>query len=147
MLSLVTAGAWSALREPSKLTRSVVQYIAAGAVFAGLTAEVLRRLLEDLTSPWIMGVGMALGLSLTLFIRSYGKSADGGMVLGFTIIIADVLIDGVLMGLAINAGSNPPGMIAIVFVLVPELVFLGLSLKNELGEVSGAALSASGCPD
>ncbi|TDX22196.1 ZIP family zinc transporter [Modicisalibacter xianhensis] len=134
MLSLIAGGIWSALREPSRRTRSVVQHLAAGAVFAGLTAEVLKRLLEDPSGPWIMGIGMALGLGLMLFIRSYGQSSGSGMALGFTI-IADVLADGVLMGLAINSSSNPPSMVSIVFViaLIPELIFLGLTLTDEIG--------------
>lgn len=134
MFSLIAGGIWSALREPSKRTRSVVQHLAAGAVFAGLTAEVLKRLLKDPSGPWVIGIGMALGLAMVLFIRSYGERSGSGAVLGFTI-IADVLVDGLLMGLAVNAGSNPPSMVSIVFViaLVPELIFLGLTLTDELG--------------
>lgn len=133
MASLVIGGIWSVFVAPSDRTRSIVQHLAAGTIFAGLSADVLFRLLQGQAQIWIMVLGTAGGLSLMLFIRGRGHHSGSGLVLGF-VIIADVLTDGLLMGLSVNAGP-PPSPVALVFVasLLPELTFLGLTLSDELG--------------
>ena len=133
LLALTAGGAWAALRPPSTAVRLVTQHLAAGTVFAGLTAAVLPSLLRGGANVVAVAGGMALGLCLMIFVRWSGERknrAGSGKTLAFAI-VADVLTDGVLMGLSV-AGRDP---VAIVFVvaLAPELTLLGLTLSDELG--------------
>ena len=133
MISLTAGAIWFSIKKPSDLTSQVVQHIAAGTVFAGLVSDVLPRLLAARAQLWVVALGMAAGLGAMMWIRSKdeaGKESAGMGSLAMAI-IADVLTDGVLMGLSIASGST----VAIVFVvaLVPELTFLGVTLTSKLG--------------
>jgi len=132
LLALIAGGSWSAIYQPGKRTRSIVQHLAAGTVFAGLTADVLKRLAEGTASPWWMACGMVVGLAQMLWIRAQGQGRrqSGGGSLTYAI-IADVLTDGVLMGLSVATGS--PVAYVFVVALAPELTFLGLTLTNKIG--------------
>ena len=145
LLALTAGGSWSALHTPGDRTRSVVQHVAAGTVFAGLTAEVLSRLLRGPAYPWSMAGGMALGLLFMMRIRMRSQRSQSSNAGSLAItIIADVLIDGVLMGLAIASGS--PVAIVFVIALAPELTFLGLTLTEKLGGDNWGAARRIGMP-
>lgn len=133
MLSLVAGAVWFSIRPPSDLTSRIVQHIAAGTVFAGLVSDVLPRLLAAKDLLWAVGLGMAAGLAGMLWIRSQGQAQKAKKGLGSLAItiIADVITDGVLMGLAMASGS--PVAIVFVVALVPELTFLGVTLTSKLG--------------
>lgn len=145
LLSLVAGGTWSALHMPGARTQAVTEHIAAGTVFAGLAGSVLFRLLQEGADPWLIVAGMAVGLAAMLAIRFYTARAGsaGGLGLAVTI-VADVLTDGVLMGLSVATGHR----VSLVFVaaLVPELTLLGLTLTDELGGVHWGALKRIGVP-
>lgn len=63
LVALTSGGVAEALWSPSDRVRSVIQHVAAGTVFAGLTAEVLTELLTRPQPLAWAAVGMALGLS------------------------------------------------------------------------------------
>ncbi|MGE3277613.1 MAG: hypothetical protein AB7O67_21060 [Vicinamibacterales bacterium] len=127
LASLVTGAVWSGLRPPSRRTRSIVQHVAAGTVFAGLTVDVLPRLLELRGGFIWLVTGMGLGLAAMLAIR-ISQQRSGGSSLGLTT-VADVIVDGALMGLSIVAGA--PTAMLFVAALMPEMILLGLTASEE----------------
>lgn len=127
LAALTAGGVWAAIGPPDRHSRSIVQHLAAGTVFAGLVVDVLRRLLTNKPEPIWLLAGLVLGLAAMLLIRAKGKT-DGGSTLGITI-VADVIVDGLLLGLSITSG----GASAVLFVigLVPEMALLGVTVSQE----------------
>lgn len=77
-----------------------------------------------------------------MLIRAKGQNASGS-TLGLTI-IADVITDGLLMGLSILSG----GLSGFLFVaaLVPEMTLLGVTVAQELGGENVSRFKKIGIP-
>jgi len=105
-------------------------------VFAGLAVEIPAELLTSGRRhlPWVIG-GFALGLIAMLTIRTVmerqAHGQGGATSLGATI-IADITVDGILIGLTIARGSRT----AIVFAvcLAPEMFLLGITAADDFSE-------------
>lgn len=140
--SLTTGGVWAALRPPSTGTRGAVQHVAAGTVFAGLVVDVLPRLMtRDVRAAPLIG-GMVIGLVVMLLIRT--RAVDrGGSTLGVTI-AADVIVDGILIGLSVAAGE-PTGYL-FVAALVPEMTLLGAEVSEEFAGEGVSLVRRIGMP-
>jgi ZIP family zinc transporter len=116
--------------------------VAAGTVFAGLVVDVLPRLL----TPHVRAVPLMLGMALSLFammvIRTRAAGA-GGTTLGITI-GADVVVDGILIGLSVADGA-PTGYV-FVAALVPEMTLLGTEVSQELAREASSRVGRIAAP-
>jgi ZIP family zinc transporter len=141
LTALTFGGLCSAAWKPGQRTQVVVQHLAAGTVFAGLVADVLQRLLKT-TAYGAMAAGMVIGLLFMMLIRVWKKKKRGAALAPF--IIADVLTDGILIGLSI-AFKSP---VAVVFVvaLAPEFALLGMTLSDEMAEGEWGPLKRIAAP-
>ena len=145
-LAIVVGGVAATMRVPGAKTRSAVQHLAAGIVFAAVAVELLPEILHD-HSPLATILGMALGVGTMFGIKRLveGKKAPSSsdseenvkspnsllVTLG-----VDVLIDGLLIGVGFAAGAKQGLLLTIA--LAGEVLFLGVSAAAALGK-SGAS--------
>jgi ZIP family zinc transporter len=110
-------------------------------VFATAAVEVLPDVMHR-GRPVAASLGFAGGLALTLLIRLLSKrfSAGGRRGIGFVAVaLADIFIDGLLIGVAATSSSAGQRLGLLVAVAVSvELLSLGLSLAATTGDVSRA---------
>lgn len=133
LVSLTAGGVWAAVRPPEGRTRSIVQHVAAGTVFAGLIVGVLSRLLRGRPEPWWLLLGLMVGLGTMMWIRVKGEGGAGS-TLGLTI-LADVMTDGVLIGF--TSGAGDPRSFVLMAGFVPEMTLLGTTLAAEFSKGRG----------
>ena len=135
-IAMNAGGVVAAYRPPNANARSYMQHVAAGFVFAAATVEVLPDVMHR-DQPVPAAVGFAAGLALTLAIRlaseKYGGSSANWSFIG--VLIADLLIDGLLIGVTATSGKTQTGLLVAVAVSV-ELLSLGLSMAATLGRAS-----------
>lgn len=135
-LALVVGGTVAVVRPPTASTRSWLQHLAAGVVFAAVAGELLPQELEE-HRPLPIVLGFAAGVALMLGVRRLTEGADdagsgsGGLVANVGI---DLLIDGLLVGVGFAAGAETGVLITVAMTF--EVLFLGLA--------SIASLSATG---
>jgi ZIP family zinc transporter len=134
-------GAAIAVRaRPGPTTVSAVQHLAAGVVFAAAAGEILPDVMHR-ASPVATAVGGAAGIAAMLLVGRLEKTAKGPAGL-MAVIGIDILIDGLVLGLAFAAGAKAGLLLTVALTL--EILFLGLTVANELGETvkSRAAIIA-----
>lgn len=144
VVATILGGIFAALRPPGQRVRSFIQHFAAGVVFAAVAGELLPDLHDQ--TPRVVVLGFALGVGLMLAIQWGSKrfeqtNATGafGGVLGLLIMVSiDVLIDGLLIGVAFAAGTEQG--IIITIALTIELLFLGLAIAVEMPEAVSKVL-------
>jgi ZIP family zinc transporter len=119
-------------RRPGPKTIAAVQHFAAGLVFAAAAAEVLPSVLHGGSIVAVV-VGGAAGVAAMLGLRKLGERLEGpiGIV---TLIGVDILIDGLVLGLAFASGERE-GMVLGIALSV-EVLFLGLAVTTAFGEVA-----------
>ncbi len=142
--SLAAGGGIAAYWPPTPRTRSYIQHVAAGFVFAAVGVEVLPDVVHR-GLPLATVLGFALGVALMLVIRTVSqKVAEGGGRLDWTstgVIAADVLIDGLLVGVSsVTERSQGRQALLVTVALSVELLSLGLSMVATMGQ-TGAARS------
>lgn len=142
LVALVAGGVWAATNPPTGRSKSLVQHLAAGTVFAGLVVDVFRRLLNEKPHATWLIAGLIFGLVAMMLIRARGQNASGS-ALGLTI-VADVITDGLLMGLSVLSG----GASGFLFIagLVPEMTLLGVTVAQELGGEHASRLKKIAIP-
>lgn len=128
----ILGAAVTSLRRPGPRIVAAVQHFAAGLVFAAAAAEVLPSVLHG-GSIVSVAVGGAAGVATMLGLRKLGERLEGpvGMV---TLIGVDILIDGLVLGLAFASGEREGLVLAIA--LSVEVLFLGLAVTAAFGEVT-----------
>jgi ZIP family zinc transporter len=130
MLGAVAA----AVRAPGPRVRSAIQHFAAGIVFSVVAVELLPDVVRWHAIGAVTG-GFALGIGVMLLLRHITEvgevppGADGerersatGMLVAIGV---DVLLDGLLLGIAFAAGNKEGVMVAIALSI--ELLSLGLA--------------------
>lgn len=134
---MIIGGAIASIYQPSDKLTSATQHFAAGVVFAAVAKELLPKLGAD-NAPLALVIGFILGVisMLLLKILSNKLTEDDkkttGISLGLvTAVGVDLLIDGILIGVAFLAGARGGLLIAIALAL--EILFLGLSTTATLG--------------
>jgi ZIP family zinc transporter len=130
-VAAVLVGALFAVwRKPGPGLEIALQHLAAGVVFGAAAAEILPQVKHD-ASIWTTLVGGGLGVATMLLIKSVEGRWKGplGMV---TAIGIDILVDGLVLGLAFLAGAKAGLLMTIALTL--EVLFLGLTVTTELGE-------------
>lgn len=132
VVTMALGGVIAAFRAPGPRLGSALQHFAAGVVFAALAVELLPDIVHR-DAPLAALGGFAAGVLLMLGIRLAGRRAEnsGGGSLSMTLVVGtDVLIDGLLIGLAFAAGAKEGTLIAIALAI--ELLSLGLATAASL---------------
>lgn len=130
-VAAVLVGALIAVwRKPGTGLESALQHLAAGVVFGAAAAEILPQVKHD-ASIWTTLVGGVLGVATMVGLKSLEGRWKGpvGMV---TAIGIDILVDGLVLGLAFLAGAKAGLLMTIALTL--EVLFLCLTLTTKLGE-------------
>ncbi|HEY0995640.1 MAG TPA: transporter [Gemmatimonadaceae bacterium] len=138
----------AAIRPPGPGTRSAIQHFAAGVVFSVVAVELLPDVtrVHDLVE---IGWTFAAGLVLMLLIERAAKRLGGGkaavaerggrvnfgQLAGIAI---DVLVDGLLVGIAFAAGTTE-GLL-LTGALAIELLSLGLAMAAGLAAAGASRL-------
>lgn len=129
---------------PSLKTRSLIQHLAAGFVFAAASVEVLPDVMSR-HLPIEATIGFAAGVALMLVIagvsekleRKGGEGGEsGGAAWSFiAVVVVDLLVDGLLIGVMVTTGGEESSQaLLITIALAMELLALGLSIGASLTE-------------
>lgn len=116
--------------KPGPTIVSAVQHFAAGVVFAAAAGEILPSVMHG-GSPWATAIGGAIGVLVMLLVKQLESIVKGPVGL-LTMVGVDVLIDGLVLGIAFAAGAKVGILLTIALTL--EVLFLGLTVANELSE-------------
>lgn len=117
-------------RRPSEAVVSAMQHLAAGVVFAAAAVEILPQVMHE-GSPVATFVGGAIGIIVMLSLKAIEGRAKGPIAM-LGAVGVDILIDGLVLGLAFVAGGKAGILLTIALTL--EVLFLGLTVTTELGE-------------
>jgi ZIP family zinc transporter len=118
------------VRRPSEAVVSAMQHLAAGVVFAAAAVEILPQVMHE-GSPVATFVGGAIGIIVMLSLKAIEGRAKGPIAM-LAAVGVDILIDGLVLGLAFVAGGKAGILLTIALTL--EVLFLGLTVTTELGE-------------
>ena len=129
-LVTVLGAALAVWRRPSGVITSAVQHFAAGVVFAAVAVEILPNL-KHAGSIWPVIIGGGAGILVMLFVEEFGRRSKGKAAL-IALVAVDVLIDGLVLGLAFLAGEKTGLLLTTAITL--EVLFLGVALAAELGD-------------
>ena len=91
--------------RPGPVLTSAVQHFAAGVVFAAAAGEILPDVMHG-GSPLATVIGGVIGVGLMLLIKQLEGLVRGSVGLVVTVGV-DVLVDGLLLGIAFAAGRAP----------------------------------------
>lgn len=117
-------------RSPGPATVSGVQHLAAGVVFGAAAVEILPQVIHAASMPATF-IGGAAGVTLMLGVKSLEERWRGPIGL-LTAVGIDMLVDGLVLGLAFIAGAKAGLLLTIALTI--EALFLGLTVTEALGE-------------
>src|SRR5512140_4018882 len=129
----------AALRPPGPIVRSSIQHFAAGVIFSVVAVELLpevRRGHDPFEVGWTFAAGVALMLAIEEVVKRFnhrGEHASGrGPSPGQLVPIGvDLVLDGLLIGIAVTAGMKQGILLTIALAL--ELFSLGLAMAVQFG--------------
>lgn len=130
ILAAILGGFLTLLYRPSHTVVSAIQHFAAGIVFSAAAVEILPHLKHE-GALWPIVVGGGLGVAAMLGLKSIGERTEGKVGL-ISLIAADLLIDGIVLGMAFQAGAKAGLLLTIALTI--EVLFLAMSVSAELGE-------------
>lgn len=130
ILAAIVGGLLTLLHRPSHSVVSAIQHFAAGIVFSAAAVEILPHLKHE-GALWPIVIGGGLGVAAMLGLKTIGDRTEGKVGL-VSLIGADLLIDGVVLGLAFQAGAKAGLLLTIALTI--EVLFLALSVAAELGD-------------
>jgi ZIP family zinc transporter len=154
MLAVVTAmigGVVAVYRAPGPQMESNIQHFAAGVVTAAVAAELLPDLHEE--TPAVVVIGFAIGVATMLGVHELSKRIEkrgvGGQYAGAAGLLItvgiDMVIDGILIGVAFLAEPDTGVIIAIALAI--EVLFLGVAgvvaLPTEMGALRKLVVPAA----
>ena len=136
VVATILGGAIAAWRPPGRQLQSMIQHFAAGVVFAAVAAEVLPEATAH-PEPLALAGGFALAVGVMLLLRHVTKpggvakaeAAEGTGRLVATVAV-DVVVDGLLIGVAFAAGSETGVLVTVAMTI--EVLFLGLAVAVAL---------------
>jgi ZIP family zinc transporter len=130
-------------RRPGPQLVSAIQHFAAGVVFAALASELLPSLVHERSVLGTM-IGGVLGVAAMLGLKSVADKAKGPIGLVAAIGV-DVLVDGVVLGIAFASGERAGLLLTVALTI--ELLFLALPLTTALQQaaVSRLRILATSC--
>ncbi|MCX8252654.1 Transporter (plasmid) [Beijerinckiaceae bacterium RH AL1] len=124
-------GAVAAVRfRPGPALVSAIQHFAAGVVFAAAAGEILPDVMHR-GSPVATVVGGGIGVAVMLLVEKVGSLIKGPVGL-MAMVGVDILIDGLVLGIGFTAGAKVGLLLTVALTL--EILFLGLTVANELKE-------------
>lgn len=118
------------LRRPGEAVVSAMQHLAAGVVFAAAATEILPQVLHQ-ASPAATLLGGGFGVAVMLGLKQIEERFAGKLAL-LAAVGLDILVDGLVLGLAFVAGAKAGMLLTIALTL--EVLFLGLAVTTELAE-------------
>ena len=129
----------AALRPPGRVVRSCIQHFAAGVIFSVVAVELLpevRRGHDPFEVGWTFAAGLALMLGIDEVVKRFapagGHAGARGPSPGQLVPIGvDLLLDGLLIGIAMTAGMKQGVLLTIALTL--ELFSLGLAMAVQFG--------------
>jgi ZIP family zinc transporter len=125
----------AALRQPGLVVRSSIQHFAAGVIFSVVAVELLpeiRKGHDPFEVGWTFAAGVALMLFINQVVKRYGQASAAGPSPGQLVPIGvDLLLDGLLIGIAMTAGLKQGVLLTVALTL--ELFSLGLAMALEFG--------------
>ena len=130
VVAVLIGSLFAVSRRPSDAFISAMQHLAAGVVFAAAAAEILPQVMHE-GSPIATFTGGALGILVMLSLKALEGRASGPIAM-LGAVAVDILIDGLVLGLAFVAGGKAGVLLTIALML--EVLFLGLTVTTELGE-------------
>lgn len=142
----------AALRPPGRIVRSSIQHFAAGVIFSVVAVELLpevRRGHDPFEVGWTFAAGLALMLGIDEVVKRLNPAGEhpgarGPSVGQLVPIGVDLLLDGLLIGIAMTAGLKQGVLLTIALTL--ELFSLGLAMAVTFGtaKVSVRILAPTG---
>ncbi|AUC94517.1 transporter [Bradyrhizobium sp. SK17] len=137
----VVLGAVAAVNiRPGPRIVSAIQHLAAGVVFAAAAGEILPDLMHR-NAPVATVVGGGIALAVMLAIKQVEGLVKGPLGL-LSMVGVDILIDGLVLGIGFSAGAKAGILLTVALTL--EVLFLGLTVANELGESVRSRLAVVG---
>lgn len=128
VLAVLLGALVSVWRRPGEAVVAGVQHLAAGVVFAAAAAEILPQVLHG-GSPAATLIGGAVGVVVMLGLKAAGSRMTGPVAMLGAVGI-DILVDGLVLGLAFVAGDKAGRLLTIA--LTVEVLFLGLTVTEAL---------------
>jgi len=129
-LAVVAGSLLAVFRRPSPVVVSAMQHLAAGVVFAAAATEILPQIKHE-ASPVATLVGGACGVALMLGLKQLESRASGPFAM-LSAVGIDILVDGLVLGLAFLAGEQAGLLLTIALTL--EVLFLGVTVTAELNQ-------------
>jgi len=130
LAAVIVGAVLSVVRRPGPAFVSGMQHLAAGVVFAAAASEVLPQIKHG-ASPVATLIGGLVGLGVMLLLKVVEGRAKGPVAMLGAVGI-DILVDGLVLGLAFLAGEKAGLLLTVALTL--EVLFLGLTVTAELGE-------------
>ncbi|MDQ0470689.1 transporter [Labrys wisconsinensis] len=130
VVAAVIGAAVATRLRPGPVVVSAIQHFAAGVVFAAAAGEILPDVMHG-GSPVATVVGGAAGVAAMLLVGRLEERVAGPVGL-LAAAGLDILIDGLVLGIAFVAGARAGLLLTLALTL--EVLFLGLTVANELGE-------------
>lgn len=127
-LALVAGAILAVFRRPGANFTSTMQHLAAGLIFAATAIEILPQV-THLADPAATLYGGALGVSCMLALKSIEARFAGPVILLTTVAI-DILLDGLVLGLAFITGTKAGILLSIALTL--EVLFIGITVTTKL---------------
>src|SRR5512136_260316 len=129
----------AALRPPGRIVRSSIQHFAAGVIFSVVAVELLpevRRGHDPFEVGWTFAAGVALMLVIDEVVKRFDNAGEHAGRRGpspgqLVPIGVDLLLDGLLIGIAMTAGLKQGVLLTIALTL--ELFSLGLAMAVTFG--------------
>ncbi len=129
----------AAWRAPGHVVRSCIQHFAAGVIFSVVAVELLpevRRGHDPFEVGWTFAAGVALMLVIDATVKRFNHGGEHAGARGpspgqLVPIAVDLLIDGLLIGIAMTAGLKQGVLLTIALTL--ELFSLGLAMAVQFG--------------
>ncbi|TPG15778.1 transporter [Sphingomonas koreensis] len=130
VLAVLLGAIATAIRRPGPAMTSAIQHLAAGVVFAAAATEILPDVMHSGSAIATL-VGGALGMLVMLGLKSAEERFHGPLAM-IGAMGTDLLIDGLVLGLAFAAGARAGLLLTIALTL--EVLFLGVTVSEELGQ-------------
>ncbi len=146
VLTMAVGASVAALRPPGARVRSGIQHFAAGVVFSVVGVDLLPHILRLHGDVVEVALGFALGVAAMLTIERVTGAHEhapperaegrGGVLALLAAVGADLLLDGLLVGIAFAAGATTGMLLALALAF--ELLSLGLALAVTLGDAGAS---------
>lgn len=135
--AFLVAGISSFWGSPGKKLRSIILHFAGGVVFSVVASEILPDVVKR-HQPLEIGIGFALGVATMLGLKAFESKAEPavGVVARYPLALVvsigiDLILDGVLIGIAFTAGQKEGVLLAIAMAV--EVLSLGFATGVSLG--------------